>query len=182
MARHCATCVHEQRETIEQALLDGTPILRIHRQYGLSESSVRRHRDLHLSAKLARALATRDEIDGDRLVQWVGGLHQKTLVLLEKAERARDWNAARGLIREGRENLELLGRLAGVIDPQPQVVIDARRQLAVLGSLGENELRALAAVAGDVIEGQVVALKPASGAGFREAANGVQTVEGEVTA
>jgi hypothetical protein len=54
--------------------------------------------------------ARREEIDADTLLAWLTGLQDKTLLALAKAEHAQDWSAIRGLIREGLENIALLGR------------------------------------------------------------------------
>jgi hypothetical protein len=68
----------ERRESIEQplleqALLTGCLVLRIAAEFGVAASSLPRHRDpTYLSGKLATALATREEIDGDK-ARLVGG-------------------------------------------------------------------------------------------------------------
>ncbi len=69
------------------------------------------------------------------------------------ADALDDLSNARGLIAEARKNIELLGRISGVLDG-PTVNIDARRQVAILGRLDEDELRALAS--GDVVDAEVV--------------------------
>jgi hypothetical protein len=116
-------------------------------RYGVSASSIRRHRDTHLRAALSKSAGeARLEVDAARLTDWAGSLQFKTLRLLARAEELDDLASARGLIAEARRNLELLGRLSGVLDG-PSVVIDQRKQLAVLGSLDESELRRIAAAA-----------------------------------
>jgi hypothetical protein len=82
------------------------------------------------------------------LVGWAADLHARALLLLGKAEAARDWQAARGFLAEARRNVELLGRMTGLLDG-PAVSIDMRRQVAVLAKLDEEELRALARAAAD---------------------------------
>ena len=126
-------------------------MIRIADETGLAATSIRRHRDSHLGPKLADALARREEIDADKLLDWLTGLHDKTLMGIARTEAKADWGAMRGFIREARANIELLGRLAGIIDPAPSTFIDARRQTAVLAALSEEELRAIAAAA---VEGE----------------------------
>jgi hypothetical protein len=152
MARPCTVCGHPARAEIERALVAGHPSLRaLADEHGLSDSSLARHQDTHLRRALARAVEEeRVEVDADRLASWSYALQQKTLTLLLRAEREGDLANARGLIAEARKNLELLGRLAGVLDPHTvNVSIDQRRQLAVIASLSEEELRALAREAAD---------------------------------
>lgn len=155
MPRACTVCIHPSREAVEQALLDGAPLSHVADEFRIASTSLRRHRDRHLAPRLAKALARREEIDADRLLSWLTGLHDKTLLGVVRTEQARDWAAMRGFIREARANIELLGRLAGVIDPAPSMYVDARRQTAVLASLSEEELRTLAhqavATKGDVV-------------------------------
>jgi hypothetical protein len=53
------------------------------------------------------------------LVGWAADLHARALLLLGKAEAARDWQAARGFLAEARRNVELLGRMTGLLDGPP---------------------------------------------------------------
>ena len=150
MSRTCSVCVHPSRTAIEREIVAGEPIRRLAAQHDLQESSLRRHRDGHLRKALARALEKGQvEVDADRLISWTHTLHLRTLVILERAEQLDDLQAAPRLIQEARRNLELLGRLAGVLEG-PKVSIDMRRQVAVLGKLDEGALRSLAS--GDVVE------------------------------
>ena len=151
MARPCSVCASPAREAVERDLLAGRPVIRIAAETGLAATSIRRHRDKHLGPKLADALARREEIDADKLLDWLTGLHDKTLLGIARTEAKADWGAMRGFIREARANIELLARLAGILDPAPSTFIDARRQTAVLAALSEDELRALARAA---VEGE----------------------------
>jgi hypothetical protein len=49
--------------------------------------------------------------------------------------------------------LETQGKLVGVLGDRPLVQVDARKQIAVLSSMSEEELRALAAGAGGELGG-----------------------------
>jgi hypothetical protein len=80
----------------------------------------------------------------DKLIGWVAWLKTRTIAFLDQAEGERDLTNGRGFIGEARRNLELLGRVAGFLEPNASVSIDARKQIAVLGALTEDELRALA--------------------------------------
>ena len=159
MPRICSICLHSARTEIDRAIVKGEPMRAIAARHGCQESSLRRHRDTHLRRALARAIEQeRTDIDADRLITWTQTLHAKTLIVLERAEALDDLSNARGLIREARENLVLLGRLAGVLEG-PRVSIDMRRHYAVLGKLDENTLRALAS--GDVVEAEAVEIEEA---------------------
>jgi hypothetical protein len=144
MARACSICTHPGKDAIERDLLGTTPLLRIAKNHRVAESSLRRHRDLHLAPKLANALARREDVSAERLVSWATGLYELTLFELVRAKSERDRNGFRALLSEARKNLELVGRMAGVLDPV-QVHVDARQQTAILAGMSEAELRALAA-------------------------------------
>jgi hypothetical protein len=55
----CKACLHPKRATIDKALVKGTPVARVARQYGLSEASMRRHVK-HISAVVVKAKKQRD--------------------------------------------------------------------------------------------------------------------------
>jgi hypothetical protein len=152
MSMPCSICPHPQRSAIDRGLIAGESIRGMATRYGVSASSIARHRDSHLSASLGRTVEEkRLDVTVDSLVAWAGGLQGKTLRLLARAEELDDLANARGLIAEARRNLELLGQLGGIIDGRAVVQIDARRQMLALGNLSEDELRRLAASA-DVID------------------------------
>lgn len=67
----CKTCQHEAREAIDQALVAGESNRRIAAQYSLSEASVRRHKDGHLSATLVKAAESRELAHGGKLTDQV---------------------------------------------------------------------------------------------------------------
>ncbi len=176
MPQACTICTSEAKDAIDRALLEGTPIRRTAARHGVSETSIRRHRDAHLSRALGKAVEERRlDIDVDRLTGWVGNLQLRTLRLLERAEREGDLTNARALIGEARRNLELLGRVAGILDPQTAIHVDARRQLAVLSGLSEEELRALARGANadaGVVQGVVASQRVPLGEPDRNAGSG----------
>jgi len=55
MSRPCSVCQSEHRAAIDEALIAGEPIRRIAAHSGASETALRRHRDRHIPATLARA-------------------------------------------------------------------------------------------------------------------------------
>jgi hypothetical protein len=52
MPRPCNTCRHPELPAINADLVSGTPRIVVARQYGLTETGVRRHYHLHLPAML----------------------------------------------------------------------------------------------------------------------------------
>lgn len=155
MARPCSICTHDRRNEIDQALLGATPVLQIAQRYGVPHSSLFRHRANHLAPRMANALARRDDVDADRLLSWAVGLYEQAVVAVMRCQADGDRMNARGFLAEARKALELVGRCGGLLDAPATVHVDARRQLAVLAQLSEDELRALAAGA-DTIDGEAV--------------------------
>lgn len=51
----CSICIHPNRAEIDKALIAGMPHRRIAVQFGASATSLRRHRDAHLSKQIERA-------------------------------------------------------------------------------------------------------------------------------
>jgi hypothetical protein len=139
--RPCSVCHHPAREAIDRAIVGGESAPRIAAQHRVSDDAIRRHRAGHLPVVLrearqreeeARDTAIRDLAEeqrqqeaahGDDLLGQVRQLHERTLLLLERAEAADDVRPALGAIREARGNLELLAKLIGELDDRPQVNI-----------------------------------------------------------
>ena len=82
-----------------------------------------RHKADHLPVTLVRAQGAAEVARADDLLGQVRGLHETTLGILAKAERAGELRTALGAIREARGNLELLAKLLGEIDDRPQVAV-----------------------------------------------------------
>lgn len=87
MARTCTACHHEQRAAIDDALLRGTPNRRIAAQYGLTETSLRRHKDHVSSAVLAIAKQEAYDESASLLerARWANG---QAMWVLEQARQA----------------------------------------------------------------------------------------------
>lgn len=63
----CKACQHTRRTAIDRALAAGTATVTVARQFGLTESSVRRHRK-HVRALILKAKAQRDRRRGAALL------------------------------------------------------------------------------------------------------------------
>jgi hypothetical protein len=121
MPRRCTVCDHPQRHSIGEALVDGAPYRSVAKRYGLSESSVYRHKAEHLPAQLLKAKEVEEAARADDLLEQVRDLQAHVLDILERAEKAGDLRTALAAISQARGNLELLGKLAGELDERPVV-------------------------------------------------------------
>jgi hypothetical protein len=122
MPQPCTVCQHPERDAIDAALCVGCASVRgLAEQYGLTEASVRRHKDTHLVRTLALARKSPEVARADTLLDQVKDLQARTLAILDAAEEAGERREALAAIREARGNLELLAKLLGEIDERPVV-------------------------------------------------------------
>ena len=117
MARSCTICSHPRRRQIDLALIGGIPNRKVAAQFGLTEASVRRHLEFHVSAMLKQAAQGEKEADelqlaGD-LSDQLRQIRDRAASLLRKAETAGDNKTALSACRELCRCIELLGRFAG---------------------------------------------------------------------
>lgn len=125
MGRRCTICTHPERAAIDDELASGNVSLRrLALQYGLCDTSLRRHRDRHLSPALAALQAERETADAATLLGRIEGLIARAERLLAAAEKDGRSQAALAAIRELRALLELLGKASGELRESPQVVVN----------------------------------------------------------
>jgi hypothetical protein len=139
MARTCTVCSNPEREAIDEALVSGesTGVL-AGRYRTIDERALRRHRSNHLPATLSKSREAEEVSRADDLLRQLKALQGKTLSLLLKAEEAGELRTALSAIREARNNLELLAKLAGELDERPVVnvvLIDPQVRDAIVRAL-----------------------------------------------
>ncbi len=136
MPRACTICIHPDRKRIDAALIEGVPNRRIAAQWGLSETSVRRHADSHLPASLAQGKRADDAASADTLLDRLEELRSRAMRLLDQAEAAGDYRTALSGIREARGCLETLAEVQGELDRQPRIMLALSPEwLAVRGAI-----------------------------------------------
>ena len=116
MPRRCTVYDHPESHGIDEALVSGAPYRSVAQRFGLSESSVYRHKTEHLPAHLLKAKELADVARADDLLEQVRNLQAHALHILECAEQAGDLRNALAAISQARDNVELLGKLAGELD------------------------------------------------------------------
>ena len=121
MGRRCTVCVHPDRPSIDQALVNLKAFRHIAPRFNLSVRSLIRHHDDHLPELLVKSKAAEEAAQADDLLTELKSLRDRTYTLLEQAEKAGDIKAALAAIREVRATLELLGEMAGKLDRKPVV-------------------------------------------------------------
>ena len=116
MPRSCSVCTHDERDSIEDAFIVGTPKRRIASHYGVSERAVRHHLREHLPALLALARDAERASRADSLLDRIEALQSRLLAILEATEETHDHRVALSAIREARANLELIGEVTKELD------------------------------------------------------------------
>src|SRR5918995_6333782 len=119
MPRSCSVCTHDERDSIEDAFIVGTPKRRIASHYGVSERAVRHHLREHLPALLALARDAERAARADSLLDRIEALQSRTLAILEATEETGEHRAALAAIREARGNIELIGEITKELDRTP---------------------------------------------------------------
>ncbi len=152
MPRVCKICTHDQREAIERALVNGTPLRDIAGQFGISRSALDRHKENHLAAGVVKAKAAEEVAHADSVLDQIRvicerteRLYQVSEGILSKAYKANDLRTALGAVREAnscnkeaRNNMELLAELTKELDRNTTVnVLVAPEWAAVQSALYE---------------------------------------------
>jgi transposase-like protein len=82
MPRRCTACDHHQRHSIDETLVTGAPFRSVARRFGLSESSVYRHKTEHLPSHLLKAKEVEEVAQADDLLNQVRNLQAHALDIL----------------------------------------------------------------------------------------------------
>jgi hypothetical protein len=120
----CRICTHEDRKEIDRALVRGESMRGIVARYGtVGRMSLQRHRKDHLPELLAKAYEAERMAEADELLMDVRRLQERTLLMLQEAEKAGDLRTALAAVREARHNLALLAEMRGELDRRPVINI-----------------------------------------------------------
>lgn len=122
MPRKCSVCGHERLEEINRFLLAGASFRNVAEQFSITTAALFRHKQ-HLPIGMVKAQEAIEVAKADTLLDQVLWLRDKSVSILEKAERAGDLRVALQGVREARNCLELLGKLAGELREEAQVVV-----------------------------------------------------------
>lgn len=113
-AGKCSICSRPERDAIDQQLVAGEPLDRIARTYGLTSTSLRRHRDNHprrdlvkLDTDTADTVAIRPGANID-VPQGLNDQYRRTLAAMRVAEKSGSLQAIAGAQREHRLTLKVI--------------------------------------------------------------------------
>ena len=112
MAMVCQICSHSERLQIDRDILGGKALSKIALEYGLSSSSLARHRARHLSRQLLKSHEAREALDTQRLLDDVEDMRSRIIEILDKC-RSKGWyNSELKGIAEWRNTLAFVTSLA----------------------------------------------------------------------
>ena len=118
MMKTCLACRHAQRGEIDRAIVQKVPLRKIASIYGVTKSSLHRHRRRHMERALRKAAQRLEAADGylgGDIFQRLETLSLLTMNILGRAVAANNLRASNGAIKQAVEHLrfesELLGQL-----------------------------------------------------------------------
>lgn len=121
MPRVCTICIHAERANIDQALVGGGSFRDIAGHYGLSKSSVERHKADHLPQAMVKAAEQEDIRNAIDVVKQLKAINSATLNILSEARHEGDHDTALKAIDRVQRQIELQAKLLGELDDRPQI-------------------------------------------------------------
>ena len=116
MSRTCTVCKHPDIENINQELITCNDSYRnIAERFGISATSLVRHKKTHISDTIAKAKDVADRLQGDSLLDRIKNINRETLEILKAARDGNDHDIALKAIARIEKQIELQARLIGEI-------------------------------------------------------------------
>lgn len=141
MAPKCSVCTHEFAEEIDRLLVGGEPYRAIAKRYGMSSTSVMRHRQAHVSEALTPVVVGVESSVGpvvatlDRLERLVAETERVLLTARQESKPAQVLAA----VKEARQCVEVIAKVRGELASGPTVQVvnlqTAPEWLAIRGAL-----------------------------------------------
>ena len=140
MSPRCSICSHDDRESIDEAIVAGRTYRDIARQWDVSKDAVARHKS-HVSHALSRVVAQREEAGARSALDRLEDLHARATTFLDAAEAEGKASMGLAAIRELRGLVEMIAKITGELDERPNVqvlnVSTAPEWLAIRAALVE---------------------------------------------
>jgi len=121
MPARCTVCRSKERAAVERALIGGSSLRDIARQFHLTKDAISRHQKGCVRKTIQKRSETRELALADRLLDEMAGLQAKTHAILESASgKEGDPRIALAAISEARHNVALVARMTGRLDPKQE--------------------------------------------------------------
>lgn len=158
MGKPCSSCNHEDRESLDHALVLGHESLRsLARRFGVDRHSLSRHVSHHLTPALTRVVTERQEAGPRSALERLEELHDEARAVLDAAKEGKQGQLSLQAVRELRGIVETIAKITGELDERARVQIvltqtvewQAFRDtlLAILADYPEVQARVIPALA-----------------------------------
>jgi hypothetical protein len=123
---HCAVCAHAEHTQIDLDIAGGASLRAVGLRFGISRSSISRHRLNHLNPALVTVAKKRQASakSAGSFLDRVQALIARTEALVSAAEKAGNMSQTVAAIRELRATVELWGKATGELNERPVTVIN----------------------------------------------------------
>jgi len=112
MSKPCSVCIHKQRESVEREILEGKAIDAIAREYDLSASALKRHRDNeHIETKLVRSSEVAEVVQAQNLFERIEELEAEVAEYKTMAVEQNNYRVALACIDRQAKLIELYGKM-----------------------------------------------------------------------
>lgn len=112
MGQACQCCEHKNRAEIDKALVGGISKASLSRRFFVSEASLMNHERAHLSRQLLKSTEIMERANASVLLDELDTCMQKAKGILAKAEKDSKPNLQLSALREIRQSIEFLSKLA----------------------------------------------------------------------
>ncbi len=123
MTRVCTICSHDERHSINVALVQRTAYRNIAQGYGVSQYALMRHAREHLPKLLVKSSRAVEVARADDLLGSIGSMVDRLEAFLDRAEAAEDGPEFRAHAAEWRKQIELLAKISGELQQEGQTNI-----------------------------------------------------------
>ena len=129
MPRPCSVCVDGRRPEIDAAIARGVPLRELQGRYGMSRSTLSRHKS-HIINAIQRVAVSREQVTAAVVMGQFEALKGRAEKLLDASEKDKNYRSAIAAVRTLHELIQSVADLAGVREgPQAQKVVGARFSL-----------------------------------------------------
>ena len=112
MSMRCTICTHPKRLEIDRAIIQGNSFQSIAKTYNVDAQCISRHAKNHLSRQLLKHQEIRERINSERILDEVEDILARSKRLLRDSEADGQRGTALNAIREIRQTIEFLSKLA----------------------------------------------------------------------
>jgi hypothetical protein len=135
MPRVCTVCKHEDRETIDQALIERKAGFRhIASRFGVGYRSLCRHYENHIPENLSQSQKSQEIVRGDNLVEEVMTWRKEIEEIFHEAKAEKSIGLALQAIDRAYRLIELQGKLIGMLNEDKALHINITQITAEVSS------------------------------------------------